>query len=64
MARRVPEGGGFLREQADALMEECCTNRFALRRLRKGPDPWLLVYPPKEPWIPRYHSEPNLAQAS
>ena len=61
MARRVPDGR-FFRAQADALMEECCT----MRRLRKGwqqfgvNDPWLVVHPPREPWLPRYSSAPAL----
>ena len=61
MARRVSDGR-FLREQADVLMEECC----AMRRLRKGwqqfgeGDPWWVVHPPNDPWLPRYSSAPAL----
>ena len=60
MARRVPDGR-FLRAEADILMEECCT----MRRIRKGwrqlgDDPWLIVHPPKDPWLPRYNSEPSI----
>ena len=65
MVRRVPDGR-FLRAQADVLMEECCT----MRRLRKGwqqfgvDDPWLVVHPPNDPWLPRYRSESTLGLAS
>ena len=36
-----------------------------MRKLRKGwsplgEDPWLVVHPPKEPWLPRYHLRANI----
>ena len=49
-------------EQADILTEEA----VVMRKLRKGwspygvPDPWFVVHPWKEPWLPRYHSAPAL----
>ena len=47
-------------EQADLLTEEA----VVMRRLRKGwsqygvTDPWLVVHPERQPWLPRYHSAP------
>ena len=47
-------------EQADLLTEEA----VAMRRLRKGwsqggvTDPWFVVHPVRQPWLPRYHSAP------
>mgnify|MGYP005711079015 CR=1 FL=1 len=52
----------YLQEQADLLMEEAAV----MRRLRKGwsqygvSDPWFVVHPWPEPWLPRYHSAPAL----
>ena len=65
LATQAPGGQDriWLRSQADNAMEECCQQR----RLRKGwqqfkvDDPWWVVHePPKEPWLPRYNSEPTL----
>ena len=61
LARRL-KGRERLRmlEQADLRMEEA----VVMRRLRKGwsqygvTDPWLVVHPQREPWLPRYHSAP------
>ena len=47
-------------EQADLLTEEAAV----MRRLRKGwsqygvTDPWFVVHPVRQPWLPRYHSAP------
>ena len=47
-------------EQADLLTEEA----VVMRRLRKGwsqygvTDPWFVVHPERQPWLPRYHSAP------
>ena len=68
MASNAPPGKDriFLREQADILMEDCCVSR----KLRKGwlrfgvDDPWWVVHPPQEPWLPRYSSEPLLRKAA
>ena len=47
-------------EQADILAGEA----VVMRRLRKGwsqggvTDPWFIVHPERQPWVPRYHSAP------
>ena len=65
LASQAPGGQDrlWLRAQADVAMEESCQQR----RLRKGwrqfgeDDAWWVVHdPPKEPWLPRYNSEPAL----
>ena len=65
LASQTPGGQDriWLRTQADLAMEDSCQQR----RLRKGwrqfgeDDPWWVVHePPKEPWLPRYNSEPAL----
>ena len=65
LASQAPGGADrlWLRAQADVAMEESCQQR----RLRKGwrqfgeDDAWWVVHdPPKEPWLPRYNSEPAL----
>ena len=61
LARRL-KGRERLRmlEQADILTEEA----VVMRRLRKGwsqygvTDPWFVVHPVRQPWLPRYHSAP------
>ena len=50
-------------EQADILAEEA----LVMRKLRKSwsqsgvTDPWLVVYPEREPCLPRYLPEPALS---
>ena len=50
----------YLLEQAALLTEEAAV----MRRLRKGwsqcgvTDPWFVVHPERQPWLPRYHSAP------
>ena len=50
----------YLLEQAALLTEEAAV----MRRLRKGwsqggvTDPWFVVHPVRQPWLPRYHSAP------
>ena len=64
LARAVPPGKErvFYLEQADIVKNEA----VLMRRLKGGwsnfgvDDPWDVVHPPKEPWLPRYHSEPIL----
>ena len=52
----------WMLNRADALLEEAAV----MRKLRKGwsqygvDDPWFVVYPERQPWLPRYHSEPIL----
>ena len=47
-------------EQADLLTEEA----VVMRKVRKGwsqygvTDPWFVVHPERQPWLPRYHSAP------
>ena len=61
LARRL-KGRERLRmlEQADILTEEA----VVMRKLRKGwsqygvTDPWFVVHPERQPWLPRYHSAP------
>ena len=64
LARMTPAGKDriFFLEQADIVKEE----EVVMRKLRKGwsqygvSDPWFVVHPWKEPWLPRYHSAPAL----
>ena len=50
----------YLLEQADIQMEDA----VAMRKVRKGwsqygvTDPWFVVHPVREPWLPRYNSAP------
>ena len=50
----------YLLEQADIQMEDA----VAMRKVRKGwsqygvTDPWFVVHPERQPWLPRYHSAP------
>ena len=50
----------YLLEQADIQMEDA----VAMRKIRKGwsqygfTDPWFVVHPERQPWLPRYHSAP------
>ena len=61
LARRL-RGRERLRmlEQADILTEEA----VAMRKVYKGwsqygvTDPWFVVHPERQPWVPRYHSAP------
>ena len=52
----------ILLKQAETCMKEA----VVMRELRKGwsqfgvSDPWFVVHPPAEPWLPRYNSEPIL----
>ena len=62
LARAMPPGKDriFFLEQADIVKNEA----VLMRRLKKGwsqfgvSDPWYVVHPEKEQWLPRYHSEP------
>ena len=64
LARMTPAGKDriFFLEQADIVKEE----EVVMRKLRKGwpqygvSDPWFVVHPWKEPWLPRYNSAPAL----
>ena len=58
LARMTPAGKDriFFLEQADIVKDE----EVAMRKLRKGwsqygvTDPWFVVHPEKEPWLPRH----------
>ena len=63
MATRYPPGKdrNFFLEQMDAAENDAA----AMKRVRKGwqafgvTDPWFVVYPEKQPWLPRYNSWPS-----
>ena len=64
MATRCPPGKdrNFFLEQMDAAQNDAA----AMKRVRKGwqafgvTDPWVVVHPEKQEWLPRYNSWPTL----
>ena len=63
MATRCPPGKdrNFFLTQMDAANNDATT----MKRVRKGwqafgvTDPWFVIHPEKQPWLPRYNSWPS-----